>query len=401
MTDVYRYPESENHYSTVGMVLERIGPPAVPFLINALGKRGYNHGAVAYRLQNIGKEHGVEHILPAVKPLVELIRGPRYYGARDYVESTLRSIGEPAAIALVDALKSRRYRDNHIEIRSALDEIGKPAVRPMVDLLVDGRYSSAHVVVEMALTAMTMGADAVVPLVEALKDPKNKESITRISLILSSISKDAKGSELAPAIPILRGIIESDEKDAYYSAALTLGYAHRKIGEPRQGDIYSSIADRHREKQPEVRHVPKMLEDEYFMSVIEDLHPHQAVSILFSTIRHMERRGMNLEDSGDIKLALDAILRLRARIAEHIILGEETEAFIPITHEEKWTDGTDRFDEEELVDIAKSAGVKPEAMVRGLNLNIASKASFISPLSSRFIPLLSICLIVENNIETA
>jgi HEAT repeat protein len=114
--------------SSAAMALGRVGVPAVPALIAALGQRGPDtrYGA-AWALGEVGD--------PAAIPALVAALMDRDTDVRRGAGAILGRIGTPAVEPLLTALASRGTR---AAAADALGRIGAPAIDPLIALLADG-----------------------------------------------------------------------------------------------------------------------------------------------------------------------------------------------------------------------------------------------------------------------
>ena len=97
----------------------------------------------------------------------------------------------------------------------------------------------------------------------------------------------------------------------------------------------------------------------HFLSSTKDMDSTERWSIGLSATRLLESEGKEFNDN-NLNEAIERIIQLREQNKDRVILGKETETYIPLTHDEK------RFSEERMVEMARDAGVSGENIKRGL-----------------------------------
>ncbi|MBW3011444.1 hypothetical protein KY326_04460, partial [Candidatus Woesearchaeota archaeon] len=110
-------------------------------------------------------------------------------------------------------------------------------------------------------------------------------------------------------------------------------------------------------------------------------------SLALTTIRVAERLDLDLKNPAERGQAFDYVLTQREKNKNRVLLGAETQFLIPITHDEIWPgeEFVDRFDEQEMVDMALEAGVDPNKIERGLH-GTAAKKAILPVITSSFGP---------------
>ncbi len=119
--------DSDENVCVVGSIaLQHVGPPAVPYLIDALDSASMSTRLhVAYALGEIGEPHAL--IVPA---LIDTLTDP-VWNVRRLVVRALVSIGVPAIPRLKEVLSGAEPERARMAIR-ALNDIGTPEARQAI-----------------------------------------------------------------------------------------------------------------------------------------------------------------------------------------------------------------------------------------------------------------------------
>ena len=181
--------------------LGRIGPPAIPALLQALKVNPMDWGVEANVVKVL-----VEIGSPAVPALVEILKEQ----SLDYIAvNALRKIGDSqAALGLIEVLKDKDIDPmTQVRIRAALLQIGSPAVPALIQALGDKeagwwmRYKAANLLGEIS------DPQAVPVLIEALQGNTIGEEAAKA---LKLIAQNRPVAALRAALPILRRLRKSD-----------------------------------------------------------------------------------------------------------------------------------------------------------------------------------------------
>ena len=137
--------------------------------------------------------------LPALSPLVELLKTPNYYAPYD-LRTVLANIGEPAVGPLVDLLRSATLPAGSPAPEAAVDvlgRIGRPSVKAVLPLLSDRDESVRVRAIRVVAALGPHAADAVPRMIDAIdhRSPAVREAALRA---LGNIDRAA-----LPAVPRL------------------------------------------------------------------------------------------------------------------------------------------------------------------------------------------------------
>ncbi|MFA5856384.1 MAG: hypothetical protein WC867_03435 [Candidatus Pacearchaeota archaeon] len=107
-----------------------------------------------------------------------------------------------------------------------------------------------------------------------------------------------------------------------------------------------------------------------FNSLTEGLEGEEKWSIALSISRRLEQKSLESGET-NIQNTANEIMNYRKNYEDRVLLGPETDTFIPITNDERWSttngdEGVYRFQEDVLTKLATDSGVKPEAIKSGL-----------------------------------
>jgi HEAT repeat protein len=199
LMNVLVYDDDKNVLSAVARALIKIGPPAVPALIQASNSRNHRYRAYATKiLENMDTVTFIQ------------VLNSRDNNVRSFAASILQRRGEKAVPALIQALKDndRQIRQGAIQILGNIGREAAPALPVLIQTLReednDIRSCTANVLIKM-------GEVAVPSLIQALNH-KDKLIRTGSIQILGSMGQEAR-----EAIPSLLECLKSyDESIRQY-----------------------------------------------------------------------------------------------------------------------------------------------------------------------------------------
>ena len=223
---LWKAPDSSGN-DLWGRLLLAMGPPAVPFLVEALKGRDLHLALQGARiLGKMGDERGVAPLMEALasdEPVLQAVSA-----------KALADMGEPAVSALVSVLADPEFSAQGM-VRAVLKEMGAPAAEPLIRVL---NSDDALLVKRAAAILVEMESAAVPALIRHLSDPDLAVQ-RHCAEILVEIG--------APAVSYVTEIVDRADPGRLWLAVKILG----EMGDPRAVEALTAVSDH---PDPKVRY---------------------------------------------------------------------------------------------------------------------------------------------------